>query len=160
MTVVRRAGPLDARAMAGLLNEIIAAGGTTALQRPVSPETLCDWMEADPRAVWHVAENAAGDITGFQWVAPHPELGADAGQIATFTRAGQTGMGIGSALWEWTRRVAAAEGYTWIEAEIRADNAGGLAYYQSRGFEDVALRRGVRLEDGTLVDKVLKRFDL
>ena len=49
---------------------------------------------------------------------------------------------------------------TWINAEIRADNAGGLIYYQSRGFEDYGRIEGRRLADGTVVDKVLKRFDL
>ena len=72
----------------------------------------------------------------------------------------QTGLGIGSKLFAATRDAAQAAGYIWINAEIRADNAGGLTYYQSRGFEDYGRIRGYRLGDGTTVDKILKRYDL
>ena len=51
-------------------------------------------------------------------------------------------------------------GYVWINAEIRADNTGGLIYYQSRGFEDYGRIKDYRLDDGMVVDKVLKRYDL
>ena len=71
MTVTtRRAGPLDARPMAELLNEIIEVGGTTAMTEPVSREDLMRWMEADPRSIWHVAEDPAGEILGFQTSPP------------------------------------------------------------------------------------------
>ncbi|EPX82494.1 GNAT family N-acetyltransferase [Salipiger mucosus] len=158
--LTRRAGPLDARPMAELLNEIIAEGGTTALTEPVARETLLGWMEADPRSIWHVAEDAAGEILGFQWIEPHREHGETVGQIATFARRGRTGLGIGSKLFEATKEAARAAGYAWINAEIRADNAGGLAYYQSRGFEDYGRIDGYMMADGMVVDKVLKRYDL
>ena len=51
-------------------------------------------------------------------------------------------------------------GYTWINATIRADNEGGLAYYQSRGFETYQIVRDVPLAGGQRVDRVKKRFDL
>ena len=60
----------------------------------------------------------------------------------------------------YMRAAAVAHGYAWIDAEIRADNTGGLAYYQSRGFEDYGRRTGYRLANGQVVDKVLKRLDL
>ncbi|MAE89254.1 MAG: GNAT family N-acetyltransferase, partial [Pelagibaca sp.] len=72
MTITtRRAAPLDARQMAEMLNEIIDAGGTTAITDPVSREDLLGRMEADPRSIWHVAEDAAGALMGFQWIEPH-----------------------------------------------------------------------------------------
>ena len=157
---VRRAGQLDARGMAELLNEIIAQGGTTALTDPVDRDTILAWIQADPRSVWHIAEDEEGQLLGFQWVNPHPDIGPECGQIATFARVGKTGLGIGSALFEATKHAAKNAGYTWINAEIRADNAGGLIYYQSRGFEDYGHVEGKRLGDGTVIDKVLKRFDL
>ena len=161
MTITtRRAAPLDARQMAEMLNEIIEAGGTTAVTDPVSREALLGRMEADPRSIWHVAEDAAGALMGFQWIEPHLEHGETVGQIATFSRIGKTGLGIGSKLFEATARAARAAGYTWINAEIRADNEGGLIYYQSRGFEDYGVIRGYVMANGQVVDKVLKRYDL
>lgn len=157
---IRRAGALDARPMAELLNEIIEIGGTTAITDPVSREDLLIWMEADPRSIWHVAEDAAGQLMGFQWIEPHREHGATVGQIATFARTGKTGLGIGSKLFEATKQAARAAGYAWINAEIRADNEGGLIYYQSRGFEDYGTLRGYVMGNGQVVDKVLKRYDL
>ena len=161
MTITtRRAAPLDARQMAEMLNEIIDAGGTTAITDPVSREDLLSRMEADPRSIWHVAEDAAGALMGFQWIEPHLEHGETVGQIATFSRIGKTGLGIGSKLFEATTRAARTAGYTWINAEIRADNEGGLIYYQSRGFEDYGAIRGYVMANGQVVDKVLKRYDL
>ena len=43
---------------------------------------------------------------------------------------------------------------------FRADNAGGLTYYQSRGFRDYALEENVTLDTGLVVDRVSKRFDI
>ena len=160
MITVRRAGPMDARPMAELLNEVITLGGTTAITEPVSREDLLNWMEADPRSIWHVAEDATGQIMGFQWVDPHLKLGETVAQIASFARVGKTGLGIGSKLFDATKRAARTAGYAWINAEIRADNEGGLIYYQSRGFEKYGAIRGYVMANGQVVDKVLKRYDL
>lgn len=136
MLHIRRATPLDARAMAALLNAIIEKGGTTAISEPVSGEILSDWMARDSdRGAWHLAEDDTGDLLGFQWIGPRDGLPQDACDIATFVRLGQTGLGVDSALFDVTATAARALGYAWINASIRADNAGGLAYYRSRGFE-------------------------
>lgn len=161
MITVRRAGPLDARPMANLLNEIITEGGTTALTTPVSPQDLRDWMQSDTNvSAWHIAEDEAGDVLGFQLIKPEAYLPDEAVDIATFAKVGRVKMGIGSKLFEKTKEAARQLGYRWINANIRADNSGGLAYYQSRGFEDYAMKRGVILDSGEAVDKVLKRYDL
>lgn len=158
---VRRATSLDARQMAQLLNEIITEGGTTALVRPVTAADMEEWMAFDPdRSAWHVAATADGAIVGFQWFEPEASLPAEAANIATFVKIGQTGLGIGSALFKATERAARGLGYAWINANIRADNVGGLIYYQSRGFRDYGRIEGYKLESGLVVDKVLKRFDL
>ncbi|WP_417206026.1 GNAT family N-acetyltransferase [Antarctobacter sp.] len=158
---VRTAGPLDCRPMVELLNEIIAEGGTTAITRPLTAEDLREWMaRAQDRAAWHLAEDEAGTIMGFQWIEPAGYLPPEAAEIATFAGQGHTGLGIGSALFRATEEAARALGYQWINANIRTDNAGGLAYYQSRGFEDYGRKTGVPMESGQIVDKVLKRYDL
>lgn len=161
MTEVRRAAPLDAPDMARLLNRIIKDGGTTALTRPVTGADLVDWMTTAPEAsAWHVALDDAGSIVGFQWITRADYLPPDAAEIATFVQTGQTGLGIGSALFRETEMAARALGYGWINANIRADNEGGLIYYQSRGFEDYGTIKDYRLADGQTVDKRLKRYNL
>jgi len=161
MIHIRRAGPLDAGPLSDLLNRIIRQGGTTAMSEPVSRQDLHAWMQIAPsRSAWHLAEDSTGTILGVQWIEPHPDLPPEACDIATFARIGHTGVGIGSRLFETTRAAARALGYSWINATIRADNPGGLAYYQSRGFEDYARHPGIRQADGTCVDKISKRHTI
>jgi len=161
MITVRRAGSLDAADMAALLDAIIQKGGTTAHTGPVSRETLLEWMAHDPeKSAWHVAEDETGRVLGFQFVEPYPDLPPEACDVATFVRLGETGLGIGSRLFDASKAAARTLGYAWINATIRADNAGGLAYYQSRGFETYAHHPDQRLANGMIVDKISKRYDL
>jgi GNAT superfamily N-acetyltransferase len=156
--VVRPVAGFDTGAMARLLNQIIAFGGTTAMTDPVTAEDIAGWAQA-PRSAWHVAEQA-GEIVGFQWVEPWGALPPEAAAIATFAAQGRTGLGIGSALFAATEPAARSLGYAWINAEIRADNVGGLAYYQSRGFRVWKHVRDVEIAPALVVDKVWKRYDL
>ncbi|MEL7131386.1 MAG: GNAT family N-acetyltransferase [Pseudomonadota bacterium] len=161
MIHVRRAIALDAPSMADLLNPIIQEGSTTAIANTVSGDDLVEWMAEKGRAAWHVALNEAEQVVGFQWIAQGGDyLPADAAEIATFVQVGQTGLGIGSKLFDATRNAAKDLGYTWINANIRADNEGGLIYYQSRGFQDYGRIEGYEMANGQLVDKILKRYDL
>ncbi|MEL7258347.1 MAG: GNAT family N-acetyltransferase, partial [Pseudomonadota bacterium] len=91
---------------------------------------------------------------------PHENLPDDAADIATFVKLGQTGLGIGSKLFERTKSEARRLGYAWLNATIRADNESGLTYYQSRGFEDYKRIRNTQLADGTIVDRICKRYKL
>lgn len=161
MIKVRPAMELDCGSMAELLNAIIEKGGTTALTRPVTAQDLREWMMESPgRSACHVAVNDNEQVIGFQWVTPHPDLPPEAADVATFVQMGQTGLGIGSALFEATSGTAKTLGYVWINATIRADNQGGLTYYQSRGFRDWHFDEGVVLGSGQVVDKISKRFEL
>lgn len=161
MIHIRRAARADTRAMVTLLNAIIEKGGTTAITEPVSAQTLSEWMASDgARGAWHVAEDEAGSLLGFQWIGPHEALPPEACDIATFVKPGQTKLGIGSQLFEATKGAARMLGYRWINANIRADNEGGLAYYQSRGFEDWKTIENVSLTNGETVSKRFMRYDL
>jgi L-amino acid N-acyltransferase YncA len=99
-------------------------------------------------------------VLGFQWVSPHPNLPPESCDIASFVQIGRTGLGIGSALFTATAAAAKALGYKWINATIRADNDGGLTYYQSRGFRTWTVDEGVQLDSGQVVNKISKRYDL
>lgn len=107
-----------------------------------------------------MALDDAERVVGFQWISPHAKLPPEAVDIATFVMLGHAGLGIGSALFSATEKAAKSLGYRWINATIRADNTGGLTYYQSRGFRDWAFEEDVQLDSGLVVDKISKRFDL
>ncbi len=161
MINVRRPIALDLPDMARLLNEIISEGGTTAIARPVTGDDLAEWMSFEPeRNAWHVALDQDEKVVGFQWIEPKETLPPEAADIATFVQIGQTGLGIGSKLFDATKKAAKELGYVWINANIRADNEGGLIYYQSRGFQDYGIIEGYEMANGQVVDKRLKRFDL
>ena len=161
MIHIRPAGESDARQMVDLLNAIIAKGGTTAHTKPVMAHALVEEMRLySSQTAWLLAETDGGDVVGFQNILPHTNLPKDACDIATFVKLGQTGFGIGSQLFEATKSAARGLGYTWINATIRVDNESGLTYYQSRGFEDYKRIANTQLDDGTIVDRVCKRFDL
>jgi len=161
MITVRQPRGLDSANMAGLLNEIIEIGGTTALTRPVTGDDLNQWMASNSdQSAWHVALDEYEKVVGFQWISPHPQLPAEACDIATFVQVGRTGLGIGSALFSATSAAAKQLGYVWINARIRTDNSGGLIYYQSRGFRDWHFDEGVSLTSGQIVDKISKRYDI
>jgi ribosomal protein S18 acetylase RimI-like enzyme len=133
---VRRAHPFDAGATAALLQAIVARGGTTAIDGPVTGDEVRGWMTT-PGSIWHVAETG-GEIVGVQWVEPHPALPPDAASIATFAAEGRQGLGIGTRLFQATVAAARARGLARLRAVIAPHNAGGRAYYRSRGFERVA----------------------
>ncbi|MGR3637799.1 MAG: GNAT family N-acetyltransferase [Shimia sp.] len=158
---VRHGGEADLRQTLDLLNEIIEIGGTTAITKPLSREDLGDWLMADQdKANWIIAEDETGALLGFQYICPWQDLPPEACEIATFVRSGRTGLGVGSKLFDATKQAARDMGYAWINAEIRSDNNGGLAFYQSRGFEDYKRKDSVTLDDGTVVSKSFKRYDL
>ena len=159
--LVRAGSAADIRQATDLLNEIISIGGTTARTEQTTAVDLGDWLTSDPEAAyWCVAEEETGALLGFQWIGLHPDLPHKACDISTFVKAGRAGLGVGSQLFEATKQAALDLGYDWINANIRADNEGGLIYYQSRGFRAYDRIENVTLADGSKVNKILKRYDL
>lgn len=158
---VRPVTPADAPALADLLNAVIAAGGTTALEEPYTPEQLDEDYLTGPNVLCcFVAEDDDGQLLGFQTLGHYAGLPDDVGNIATFARLGGTQRGVGTALFAATRARAAELGLSAINATIRGDNTGGLAFYERQGFIDHGVTEAVPLKDGTPVDRVHKRFAL
>ncbi|PKB13969.1 L-amino acid N-acyltransferase YncA [Novosphingobium kunmingense] len=158
---VRPATSADAPALADLLNAVIRAGGTTALESEFTPAALDDAYLTGPKVhCCHVAVDEAGGLAGFQTLGRYPGLPEDVGDIGTFARVDGQQRGVGSALFPATVASARALGHRAINATIRADNAGGLAFYARQGFVDHGVSPGVPLADGTPVDRVHKRFSL
>ncbi|WP_174273986.1 GNAT family N-acetyltransferase [Sphingomonas bacterium] len=159
---IRHVAEGDAAELAELLNAIIAQGGTTALEQPFTPEGLaqahltgpsvyCCFVAVDPKT---------GRIEGFQTLGHSSSLTEGIGDIATFTRIDGKQRGIGTALFAITRAWARDRGLTAINATIRVDNEGGLAFYDKQGFIDHDVSKAVPLQTGTLIDRVHKRYAL
>jgi L-amino acid N-acyltransferase YncA len=149
--------------MCAILNEIIAIGGTTAYEEPFDTDSMIANYIAAPLLISCTVADLDGAVVGFQAIwqpdgsVPMPP---DWAVIASFVKVGITGQGIGRALFTATCAAARAHGVVTIDARIRADNASGLRFYSAMGFKDHAVVRDVPLNDGRLVDRIHKRFDL
>ena len=151
----------DAPVLADLLNEIIARGGTTALEAPFTPEALAEAMLTGPGVICcFVAQDGESGLGGFQSLLRFAGLPDGVGDIATFSRVGWVQKGTGSRLFAVTRQTATEKGLVAINATIRADNVGGLAFYSRLGFRDHGISRAMPLRDGTSGDRVSKRYIL
>jgi L-amino acid N-acyltransferase YncA len=159
---IRAAERSDAPDLAELLNAIIAQGGTTALEHPFTPERLADTYLVGPtvHCCFVALDPATGRYEGFQTLGRYRGLPDDIGDIGTFARIDGKQRGVGSALFVATHDRARRLGLSAINATIRADNLGGLAFYGKLGFEDNSVTPAVPLEDGRRVDRVHKRFRL
>ena len=150
---LRLATNADADALCGVLNPIIARGGTTAYQTAFTRERMTEHYVLRPTMIaCTVAEDESG-VLGFQslaWAGPEDDLPEGWGVIATFARLDSAGKGVGSALFEETKRRAREAGVRTIDATIRSYNTGGLAYYAKMGFTDWKVTP----------EAVSKRFDL
>lgn len=158
--IVRPATPSDAPAMTALQNEIIAIGGTTAYQQPRQEHELReDYITAPEAICCHVALDEGG-LIGFQAVGRWPGLPEGWADIGTFVSPSRQRSGAGAALFAATVRAARAAGIITLNATIRADNVPGLGYYARRGFIDYGSDPAWALDDGRVVGRVNKRFDL
>lgn len=155
---IRRAVRADAAALADILNPIIRAGGTTGIEDTLDPDTLAHWFIDGPDVIaCHLGE-AGGRVLGFQSLSRFGDLPPGWADIGTFAR--EPRSGTGTALFAATLVAARATGITTINATIRADNAGGLAYYRRLGFVPYSMTPAVPLRDGTPVDRLHHRRDL
>lgn len=125
--------------MADLLNEIIALGGTTAHQSPTSVEAVRRDYIAGLELLAAVVAEDQGRVIGWQSV----EMWQAEAHGGTFVQPGTQANGVGA-----------------IIASIRADNVPGLAYYGRMGFVEFARDPEFALNDGRVVGRVHRRFDL
>lgn len=158
--IVRPARPDDVPAMTAILNAIIALGGTTAHQHTkTEAQVRGDYLDGPEALLCHVAE-IQERVVGFQVVGVWPELPGAWGDIGTFVLPGLQAKGTGQALFAATRAAARELRLASLNATIRADNLPGLAYYSRIGFVDYAQDPDWALEDGRVVGRVSRRFDL
>lgn len=161
MIKIRDAGLSDAAAMADVINPIIIAGGTTAIESTLTADEIIKSFLSGPDVICcHVALDMEGAVVAFQYLGRNAKLPPEIGDIATFARLDPKLPGAGTALIGQTKTAARSAGLTGINATIRTDNVPGLAYYTKMGFQDHDIIRGVPLSDGTPVDRVQKRLML
>lgn len=140
---IRTARSEDLDGMAQLINRIIAIGGSTAYRTPFDADKIrSEFMPPVFGLCCHAAVEGAG-ILGFQsLVRSDPDwpgelkLPADWGVIATYVDPSAHGRGVGTQLFRQTAAAARQAGIQHIDATIRKENSGGLAYYSRMGFED------------------------
>jgi L-amino acid N-acyltransferase YncA len=154
---IRPATAADAAALAGILNPIIRAGGTTGIEDVLAPATLSHWfIDGADVIACHLAAHG-GTALGFQSLTRHGDLPPGWADIGTFAR--QPRSGTGTALFVATLAAGRDAGISTINATIRADNTGGLAFYRRLGFAPYRITPAVPLRDGTPVDRLHHRFD-
>ena len=152
----------DAMELADLLNQVIARGGTTALEEPFTPEALAEayLTGRDVICCFVAADRMSRRLEGFQTLGKSQGLPEDVGDIGTFARLESVQRGVGSRLFAATRAEALRRGLSAINATIRADNTGGLAFYERQGFAPHGVHAAAPLKDGTRVDRINKRYRL
>jgi L-amino acid N-acyltransferase YncA len=152
--------PADAAAMCAVLNPIIRAGGTTAIEEELDAQTLRHWFIDGPHVlVTHVVLQGAR-LVGFQSVSDYGPMPEGWGDIGTFTDRANPVPGAGTALFAATCGAAGARGLQVLNATIRADNHGGLRFYRGLGFMPYKTTPSVPLADGRPVDRISHRLDL
>jgi len=154
--ITRPAQPEDAAGMTALLNAVIAKGGTTAHEIPMTEADVREYFIDGSDVHSAVIAEDEGQIIGWQSVGqwqgdPH---------VGTFVQPDLQARGIGGALFALTLATLRQTGIGYIIASIRADNVPGLAYYARIGFRDIGSDPGFALSDGRVVGRVHRRFDL
>lgn len=156
--IVRSAAQEDGNALCSILNEIIDIGGTTAFETRLALEEFQSIFLDAPNGINTFIAERDGLVLGFQSLLTETTLPQGWVNIATFARQHPKVKGVGSRLFSATHEFSRAENYDFINATIRADNQSGLAYYSKMGFEDYSIAKDVPLKDGTLVDRIRKKF--
>jgi L-amino acid N-acyltransferase YncA len=148
----RRDDIADAAGIAGVLNSVIAEGSHTALSGYWTPEAEQAFLRSlGPRSEIFVAV-AEGHIVGFQVIEPFVTYTSTMDHVAhlgTYVLAELRKRGVGKQLAAATLAFAQAHGYEKSVVYVLADNAGGLGFYRSLGFEARGvLTRQTKLSDG------------
>ena len=151
----------DTKGMRRLLNEIIRVGGTTAITNKLSSDEMREWFISGEAVVsCFVAVDSDGAIVGFQSLSTYGSLPAGWVDIAIFTSRSRHKSGVGSALFSRMREAALELGLAAINATIRVENAGGLAYYSRMGFETYLVEDGDPQPQRRVFNRVHKRYAL
>lgn len=93
---IRTVTPQDTEALTQLLNDVIGAGGTTAIETPLTPAEFSEWFISGSNALSCQVAEVDGLLVGFQALSADDALPPDTADIATFSRLSPEGT--------WRRR--------------------------------------------------------
>ncbi|HLR46046.1 MAG TPA: GNAT family N-acetyltransferase [Deinococcales bacterium] len=140
---IRPAAVADAEELAGLLNDIIAEGGKTAIATPLTGPQFAEWFIIGPHCLSCLVATTDGAIVGFQALERfHRDLPRGTADIATFVAGRARASGSGRRLAEATLALAEKTGVQCIRAVIQRSNGDAIGYYRSLGFRGDADRAG------------------
>lgn len=159
VAAIRPSRQEDLPELCELLNEIIAIGGATVFETPFTQEGFVDYFfNQQIQISCLVAEGTDGGLLGFQVLGFHEQLPDDWADIATFVRTSPRLSGVGAALFAETAALAERYEIATLNAVVRADNVGGIAYYEKMGFSPWKVEKDVPLKSGRPVDRVYMRY--
>ncbi len=147
--------------LCSMLNTIIRAGDTTALEQEFSPDAFVEQFVMGK----HVKSSFTllmpdGSPIGFQVLTSDYSGDERWADIGTYTDQIRKVKGGGTHLFVRTLAAAREFDLSHIRAVVRADNAAGLAYYAKIGFINFDIFKGVPLSNGMRVDRICKRLVL
>ena len=161
---VRRARPDDGAGTSRVLEAVVAERVYSAIDRAWSPEEQREYIRSlSDREALHVAADSAGQIVGSQSVEMYSRALSSmrhVAQLGTFVLPAWRGRGVGQALFDASRGFAAAAGYSKIVIQVRASNAGALAFYRRLGFAECGRLRGQVMLDDREDDEILMEYFL
>jgi L-amino acid N-acyltransferase YncA len=157
--LIRRATVADAAGIARVLQAVVAERVYSAIDRAWSVEQETAYLAGlSEREAFHVAEDGAGLIGGFQsldlWAPVFPSM-AHVGQVGTFLLPEWRGLGVGRRLWGATEEFSRGSGYRKVVAQVRGSNIGAQRFYGKLGFVECGRLRGQVIVDGLEDDEVL-----
>ena len=139
-----------------ILNHIIGLGGSTAHEDLFDEAGFAEYYCDDPKVANVVIYG--GRVVGFQAVF---KIEKGVFSIGSFTDQQAPVRGSGAAMFAKTQSDCRRLGGISIIAKITSDNVAGLAYYSKMGFQpDAVWPADFKRTDGTVVDRIVKRFNL
>ena len=152
---VRRAGPQDADACAGVMASVAQEGRWILTEAPVDEATWALGMQARDDPVW-VVEDEDGRIVGHLGMHQALPKAPDVVEIGMGLLAEARGKGAGSALLRAALDHARETGIHRVELEVFPENARAIGLYVKHGFVVEGLRRErFPRKDGTRKDSLL-----
>lgn len=161
-TLMRRATPADAAAMADIYNQAVVSSTATFDTQPETPEQRERWLEQHtaPQHPVLVAERD-GRVAGWTSLSRYSDRCAYVAtvEVSTYVDESETGRGLGTALTEAVLEAGRAGGVHAVLSRICTENAASLAMAHKLGFFEVGVMREVGVKFGRPLDvMVLERL--
>jgi RimJ/RimL family protein N-acetyltransferase len=162
LVTIRKASPLDAAAIAAVVEVIAAERVHSAIDRAWTIDEEAAYLAGQSsREAIHVAVDATQRVVGFQsldrWSAQLGSM-AHVGQVGTFLVPEWRGRGVGRQLWASTASFARDAGYRKLVIQVRGSNTDAQAFYQRLGFRPCGRLTRQVVIDGVEDDELLMEW--